>query len=89
MPAKTRFTSGGIMKRWRAMGLGARVYFCGMIGVFVLLAATAGLAGWWFYSLCSVLLGIAFVASAPFVLGRGWRRPQPGPTRRPVVRRRR
>jgi hypothetical protein len=77
------------MKRWRAMNVVARVFFSGMVGLFVLLAALAGLAGWWFHSLVSVLLGIAFVASAPFVLGRGWRPPEPRPTRRPVVRRRR
>ena len=76
------------MKRTRRMGPLARAFFYGMIGVFVLLAAIAGFAGWWVYSLVSLLLGIAFVYSAPFVLGKGWRPPPTRPTRRPVVRRR-
>jgi hypothetical protein len=77
------------MKRTRRMGPLALAFFYGMIAVFLLLAAIAGFAGWWVYSIVSLLLGIAFVASAPFVLGKGWRPPQPRPTRRPVVRRRR
>ena len=76
------------MKRTRRMGPLALAFFYGMIGVCVLLAAIAAFAGWWFYSLISLLLGIAFVYSAPFVLGKGWRPPQPRPKRRPVVRRR-
>jgi hypothetical protein len=77
------------MKYRRGMGLAATTFFFGMLGAFVLLATFAAIAGWWIYSFVSILLGIAFVASAPFVLGRGWRPPQPKPTRRPVVRRRR
>jgi hypothetical protein len=71
------------------MGPLARGFFYGMIGLFLLLAVMAGFAGWWVYSLVSLVLGAAFVYSAPFVLGKGWRPPQPRPTRRPVVRRRR
>ena len=77
------------MKRTRRMGPLALAFFYGMIGVFVLLAVFAGTAGWWVYSLVSLLLGTAFAYSAPFVLGKGWRPPQQRPTRRPVVRRRR
>jgi hypothetical protein len=77
------------MKRTRRMGPLALAFFYGMIAVFLLLAVIAGFAGWWVYSIVSLLLGIAFVSSAPFVLGKGWRPPQPRPTRRPVVRRRR
>lgn len=77
------------MKRTRRMGPLALTFFYGMIGVFVLLAVVAGYAGWWIYSVISLLFGVAFVCSAPFVLGRGWRPPQPKSMRRPVVRRRR
>jgi hypothetical protein len=72
-----------------SMGRWASAFFYGMIGLFVLLAVIALIAGWWIYSIFSVVLAIGFVISAPFVLGKGWRPPPPKPTRRPVVRRRR
>jgi uncharacterized protein (DUF58 family) len=70
------------------MGPVAKTFFFGMLVVFIALALVAALAGWWIYGLASLLLAIAFCSSAPFVLGRGWRAPEPKPTRRPVVRRR-
>jgi hypothetical protein len=60
-----------------------------MIAVFVLLAVIAIGAGWWIYSVFSLLMGISFMISAPFVLGRKWRAPEQKSTRRPVVRRQR
>lgn len=77
------------MKRVRKLGRLELTFFVGMLGVFAALALTAMLAGWWIYGAVSVLLGLAFFSSAPYVLGRGWRHPAPKPTRRPVVRRRR
>jgi hypothetical protein len=73
----------------RGMGLAAKIFFFGMLSAFTLLAIFAAIGGWWIHAFASILLGVAFLASAPFVLGRGWRASQPEPTRRPVVRRRR
>lgn len=77
------------MKRMRGTGPLARAFFWGMIGAFAVLAALAAVAGWWLYSLISLVLGMLFVVSAPFVLGRAWRQPSGTPAPRPVVRRRR
>ncbi len=73
--------------RSRRMGNKAKVFYFGMLSVFVLLALMAAIASWWFYSFVSLLLGLAFIVSGPFVLARAWRAPEPRPTRRPVVRR--
>lgn len=71
------------------MGLLAKTFFYGMLAIFGVLVLVALAAGWWLYAAASVLLGIAFFSSAPFVLGKGWEPPPRTPTRRPVVRRRR
>jgi hypothetical protein len=75
--------------RFRRPTRGARFVFVAMLAVFGLLAVTAAWFGWWVYALTSLLLAVLFVASAPFVLGQGWKPHPPRRTRRPVVRRRR
>ncbi|MCC6792215.1 MAG: hypothetical protein IT336_11030, partial [Thermomicrobiales bacterium] len=63
------------MKRLRRMGPLAKAFFYGMLAIFGVLALVALAAGWWLLAVASVLLGIAFVSSAPFVLGKGWEPP--------------
>ena len=78
------------MRLARGMGRLTGLFYFGMLAVFVLLlAALALIAGSWINVLFSVLFGLAFALSAPFVLGKGWCPPEPKPSRRPVVRRRR
>jgi hypothetical protein len=76
------------MRRPR-LGTTARLFYYGILALFVLIGLLAALEGWWLYTLASLLFAVAFLATAPFVLGAGWKPPKPTSTRRPVIRRRR
>lgn len=71
------------------MSVVALTFYLGVLGFILALATIALFLGWWPYSVAFVLLGSAFAYTGPFVLGRGWQAPEPPPTRRPVIRRRR
>lgn len=67
----------------------ARAVYLGIAGFGVLLILTAVWTGFLLALPLLALFLVAFLYTAPFVLGRRWRPPPARPTRRPVVRRRR
>lgn len=73
----------------RGMGIAGRIAFATVLAAAAALAFLAAVAGWWVYTVIAVLFGVIFALTAPFVLGRRWKRPVPRPTKRPVVKRRR
>lgn len=71
------------------MGRIGRVVYAGSLGFFLLLAVLSAIAGVWFWVGAAVVLGIIFALTGPYVLGRGWRPPEPRARVRAVTRRRR
>ena len=71
------------------MGTIGRVIYFGSLGFFLLLAVVSAVAGVWFWVGAAFVLGTVFALTAPFVLGKGWRPPEPRAKTRAVTRRRR
>jgi len=67
----------------------ARLIIGGVAGICLVMAMVGIMSGPLVLTLASLVFMALFLCSAPFVFGRGWRKPEPMPTRRPVVRRRR
>lgn len=73
----------------KGVPLAGKLAYFAVILLMLFIVGFGLLNGYLLHSLMAIVLAVPFIFGAPFVLGARWRRPPPGPTRRPVVRRRR
>lgn len=71
------------------LSLPAKIVYGAVIGVCLVIILYGLREGPLFVSAATLIVLVPFMLAAPFVLGARWRAPEPQPTRRPVVRRRR